>query len=107
MAKITVELDNYGFTQRIKKDKQEKGWLDDQVKPPLLGVLSSMVNGYTEGQPVTADLEVITVSPQLWSLMNHDEREQLLELVEFTGGSAEEYMRHFKSMMPKDPKGKA
>ena len=103
MTKITVELNDNGFIKRTKKDKATEGWLDTLTKPTLPDIFLPMVNGYVKGKPVTKDLEVIPISPQKWHDFNDAEKEDFLELVEFTGGNASEYMRSVTNMLPREP----
>ena len=53
---------------------------------------------------VKQGIEVIPCSGQQWNRMSSKERSELLELVEFTGGNRDDYIRHFQSMVPNNPK---
>ena len=97
--KITLEINEKGLPQRVSKDVSS-GWLDN-IKPVLPDVFKPLVNNYN-GKAISSNLEVIPISGQMWHSLTQNEKEDLLELVEFTGVRAEDYVRNFTSMLPKD-----
>ena len=118
--KIKVKLDNAFKVQDIERDSTTPDWIQDyklknQAKLPSLPKwLYPLLNirdekGYrsleksNEDLLVSNQLEVIPISGQQSQLMTADKRNQLLELVEFTGKDAGDYVRSFEVMYPKNP----
>ena len=97
---ISVETNEKGLVKRIAKS-DKSSWLDSPQKLP--DVFLPLVLNYTKGQAISKDIEVIPISGQKWGELTQGEKEQLLELVEYTGVRAEDYCRHWESMLPKDP----
>ena len=107
--KITIRLNDKGLVRDIEKDDSKWDWIETarQLKlqlPPLPRGLEPLVNRYKPGDAITKDMEIIPPSGQFWSQLTDTEKTKLLELIEWTGQSAEEYCRHFQSMLPRDPR---
>ena len=100
--KITIRRDEKGLVNYIDKSAAP-GWLDVGKPPTLPGSFQPIVHNYTNGQPVSKDIKVIPISGQQWLNLTQNEQEQLLELVEWLGVTAEDYCRQFQSMLPRDP----
>ena len=111
--KLNVKLNDTYRVQDIERDKVKPDWVesetvkgttpDKNVLPILPSFLLPLVNGYTQGEPISKDIVVIPISGQQWQAMMADERNKLLELVEFTGKDAGDYCREFQSHFPRDP----
>jgi len=107
--KIQVRLNDKGLVQAVEK-VEGLDWIEQAQqggKPPVLpNAFLSLVNKYDKGKPVSSDTKVIPISGQQWHNLTQNEKEELLALVEFTGIRAEDYIRKFQAMLPKNPRGK-
>ena len=117
--KLKVKLDKNYKVEDIERDDKSPSWVEKhpQKSPPIPKWMYQILNirdekGYSslhqsqEDLLVSNKLEVIPVSGQQWQAMNTNQRNELLELVEFTGQDAGDYCRLFQSMYPKTPRGK-
>ena len=95
--KIKLTLNSKGLVDRIERT-DETTWLNLE-KPTVPDVLLPLTHNT---KAVTQDIKVIPVSGQQWQNLTQNEKEELLELVEVTGVRAEDYVRLFQSMLPKD-----
>ena len=100
--KINLTLNSNGLADRIVKT-EGLGWLDKTPLPVMPDALRPMVHNYDEKKGINASVKVLPTNGQIWHQLTQDEKEQLLELVEYTGVRAEDYMRLWTSMLPKDP----
>ncbi len=81
-------------------------WIDSKNLPMLPDALLPVVIGHEKGKPISKDIKVISCSNQYWHSLSDDEQSKILELVEWTGESKEEYMRKMRAVLPKNPRGK-
>lgn len=108
--KIEVKLKPDGLVEDIQRS-EKLDWIaayrEKVAKNPVLpDVFLPVVNKYEKGEPISQDIEVIPISGQQWHNLTQSEKNQLLELIEFTGQSAEEYTRSWQIMLPRNPRGK-
>ncbi len=92
----------------ITKIEASQDWItkyqtEKKVLPSLPRHLLPVVNKYVKGSPISKDIEVIAVSPQHWQKLTSNQKAELLELVEWNGGNADDYLGYMQSMLPKDP----
>ena len=102
-------MNDKGRVRAIDKDAQPT-WIDENtvggILPKLPKWLLPIINNYVKGTPITKSIEVIPCSGQYWNELNFRQQGKLLELVEWTGGDADQYVRDFEKMYPNDPAGK-
>ena len=109
--KLNVKINTNYKVEDITRDKVTPDWIDayklDNLNklPPLPAFLLPLVNGYVKGQFISKDIQVLPISGQQWQAMTAHQRNELLELVEFTGGDADDYMKLVQSQYPKTPRG--
>ena len=104
---LKVRMSSTGKVDAIEDDTQPtwvEGYQALNLKlPPLLNWMLPVVNNYTKDARVSQDIEVIPCSGQYWQGLRSDQKAELLELVEWLGGNADEFVRNFEAMYPKDP----
>ena len=122
--KLKVKLNDKFRVEDIERDDKLPSWIEkhqqanQQKLPPIPKWLyqlliirdekghRSLHQAQDENLLVSKNLEVIACSGPQWQAMTASERNQLLELVEFTGQDAGDYVRYFQSMYPNTPRGK-
>ena len=110
--KLAVKIDTNYKVEDITRDKITLDWIETYKSENLNKLPSSpafllpLINNYVQGQPISKDIVVIPISGQQWQEMTAHQRNELLELVEFTGGDADDYMKLVQSQYPKTPRGK-
>ena len=106
---IKVTMNDKGRVRAIDKDAQPT-WIAENtvagVFPRLPKWVLPVVNNYVKGMPITKSIEVIPSSGQYWNELNFRQQGKVLELVEWTGGDADQYVRDFEKMYPNSPRGK-
>lgn len=100
---ITLE----GAYQLLRKHAP-LNWIEKHLilhgKLPILPkYLQPLVNNYTDGEPISQDIEPITPSGQIWNSMFHSQRKEWEELVRWLGKDPQDLIDHMKMMLPKDP----
>ena len=106
--KLTIKINDKYRVADIERD-DKPSWIEkyQQVNPQKLPLLPNFmlpfVNWYIVGEPITKNIEIIPISGQQWQKLTNSERAELLELVEFTGKNAEDYVRELQSHFPRDP----
>ena len=117
---LKAKINSNYRVEDIERDDKSPDWIEthklknNQKLPPLPKWLYPLLNirdeqGYrslnksTESLLVSSNLEVIPISGQQWQALTASERNQLLELVEFTGKDAGDYVREFQSHYPNTP----
>ena len=71
--------------------------------PPLPKYLQPLVNGYSDGEPISKNIEPITPSGQIWNRLLNSQRREWEELVRWLGKDPQDLIDHMKMMLPKDP----
>ena len=106
---IKVTMNDKGRVRVIDKDAQPTWIVENTVAgvlPRLPKWMLPVTIGYRQGMPITKQIEVIPCSGQYWNELNFRQQGKLLELVEWLGGDADQYVRDFEKMLPNDPAGK-
>ncbi len=78
----------------------DAGFISEGI--PIPKYLLPVVNDHKG--TINKDLEVILCSGQLWHLLKANEKSDLLELVEYVGQDAGDYVRRMESMYPMNPR---
>ena len=103
---IKVTMNDKGRVRAIDKDAQPTWIVENTVGgilPKLPKWMLPVVINYQKGTPITKQLQVIPSSGQYWTELNFRQQGKLLELVEWTGGDADQYVHDFESMYPESP----
>ena len=107
--KLKTKQNEKNRVEYIERIDGELNWIESykskhgKKPPPLPNYMLPLVNLYIKGTPITEGIQVIPISGQQWTLLTANEKAELLELVEFTGKDAGDYVRNFEAMFPKDP----
>lgn len=105
--KIGVKLNSDGLVedvQRVEKPTWIEEYQTENAKlPSIPDILKSLILGDVKD---ISKIQIIPISGQKWHNLTQNEKNQLLELVEYTGQSAEDYCRLWQSQLPRTPRGK-
>lgn len=118
--KLKVRMNDKGRVEAIERDDKTPNWItkyqqaNQQKLPPLPKWLYPVLNirdekGYrtltndTGSYFISKALEVTPFSGQWWNSLRDDRKAEVLELVEWLGGDANEYVNSSEIMYPKDP----
>ncbi len=106
--KISISVKD-GKVDSAQQDPSKESWIESYVKqykklPPAPDYLLSILVGYIKGQPISKDIKVRSFSGQFWNeILTNNQREGLLELVEWLGQDIDKYISNSEVMYPKDP----
>ena len=89
---------------KYKVSLNSKGRVDSIEEVGISTVSKTSPPKYLE--PLISNGKVINCSGQTWDSFNSQQRSELLEMVELTGGDPQGYIRAMESMLPKNPRGK-
>ena len=109
--KLKVKLNNYRV-EEIERDDKSPSWIEKHQEgnqnklPPIPYWMHHFVNGQIAGEPIKKGMEIIHPSGQQWQLLKNNERAELLELVEFNGQDASDFVRGMEVQYPRTPRGK-
>lgn len=99
-------MNDKGRVKVIDKDAQPT-WIAEKSVGGKLPVLPEwmlpVVINYQKGTPITKSIEVIPSSGQYWNELKANQQAKVLELVEWLGGDADQYVRDFEKMLPENP----
>jgi hypothetical protein len=84
---------------RIERHRVEHGEL-----PPLPDYLLEVVDNYTAGQPIDKKIKVKMCSMQYWAKLDPSQRDEFLELVEWTGIDRRDYLARLERAAPPRPR---
>jgi len=119
-AKLRLPADERSVKSYIKKRQQrerqeplavvnpiagETNWIRDyetvNKKPPPLPVdLLPLALNYTQGQPISKDIQLITPSMQFWVKLLPSKQEKLLQLVDWLGQDRRDYVENIRRLAP-------
>ena len=106
---IKVTMNDRGRVKAIDKDAQPT-WIEANTvgnkPPPVPNWMLPVIINYKKESPIDNNIEVIPCSGQYWNELKAPQQAKILELVEWLGGSADEYVRDFEKMFPNSPRGK-
>lgn len=105
--KLEAKLKSDGLVDDIQRSEKPT-WIEEyQTKnaklPSIPDVFKPLVVGDAKD---ISKVQIIPISGQHWSNLTCNEKNHLLELVEYTGQSAEDYCRLWQSQLPRTPRGK-
>jgi hypothetical protein len=93
----------------IVKSETKLSWIEKYQKgnhgrlPPLPDFLIPIVNKYTKGEPISKNLEIITMSGQFWNRLLPTQKDELKEFIEWSGQDFRDYIARMESMLPPKP----
>jgi hypothetical protein len=90
----------------VKYDKfKQSNWINAYEReyrksPPIPNFMSDVVSDYFPGMVVSKNIKLINPSAHFWGKLSPNQREQLLDLAEWSGQDRRDYEAKIKMMLP-------
>lgn len=93
---------------RLLRIYRPLNWIDKHMLihgklPVLPKYLRGLVNGYSDGEPISQNIEPITPSGQTWNGLLSSQKNEWKELVRWLGKEPQDLIDHMNMMLPKTP----
>ena len=100
--KLKVVMSEEKRVKEIERIPDKSSWVE-LLAPKAPDYFLPLLLNYQKGKPISKGIQVIYPSGQQWQELRNDQKAELLELVEWLGGDANQFVRDMEIQLPKDP----